>query len=174
MQAAAAFDLVKVDNPLAMPVHEARHHRGETVYRLPQVDVAISQRDRDQLGAMFRRRQIGKALLVAGRLYQTTFELAHGLRGRSSGDLREHVDGGRLPSTGTTDAQMKASDQLAAWNARLGDDKALAEAFLIHKRSIREIADASRLMMPGKASTTFHGHLMRRVLARLSKAMGLA
>jgi len=169
----AAIDTVKVDNPLAMPVHEARHRRGETIYRPAQVEVAISQRDRDQIGAMYRRRQIGKALLQAGRLYQTTYETAHGLRGRSPSDLREHVDGGGLPMTGTTDAQMKASDDLDEWNARLGDDRAVAEAFLIHKRSIREIADASTLMMPGKASTTFHGHLVRRVLARLAKAMGL-
>jgi hypothetical protein len=174
LMALATFSTVAVDNPFAMPVHETRHRRGETIYRMPQVEVAISQRDRDQLGAMYRRRQIGKASLNAGRLYQTTYETAHGLRGRSPGDLREFVDGGRLPSTGTTDAQMRASDRLVFWDAHLGTDAELIVAFLIHKCSTREIADSSTTMMPGKASTTFHGWLIRRILARLAKAMGLA
>lgn len=165
---------VNVDNPLALPVHEVRHIRGETVYRPSQVEVTVSQRDHDQLAAMYRRRQIGKSALQAGHLYQTTWETAHGLKGRSPSDLREYVDGGRLPRTGTTDAQMRASDRLETWNAALGYDAAIAVAFLIYKRSVRDIADESRLMMPSKASTIFHGHLIRRILARLAHVMALA
>jgi hypothetical protein len=171
MQAAT----VMVDNPLAMPVHEVRHRRGETVYRMPQVAVAMGQRDHDQLDAMYRRRQIGRALLMAGHLYQTTWETAHGLTGRSSSDLREHVDGGGLPIAGTTDERMRASDRLDGWNRRLGEeDTAIAKAYLIDKLTARQIADRSRRMMPGKAATTYYGHRVRSILWRLAEMMGYA
>lgn len=173
MQIATNVASVKVPDPSAFRVPDAPHARGVTSYAHPVVRRTVNLRD-DPLGLMHARKQIGPALYRAGREYQATREAMGIGTGRSSSDLREHVDGGQIASDGITDRQVIAAKKIEALRRRLGEDGyRLIEAVLIDKRSIREIADASP-MMSGKAATTFYGHLFRRQLAVLAKAWGFA
>lgn len=151
----------------------ARHRQGVTTFYEPRVAAVRTLRD-DPLGLMHSRKQVGEAQYAAGRRYQATRE-AQGIgRSRSPGDIREHVDGGRIASDGITDDMVVAGKRIAAWRSRIGDDGYwLLEAVLIEKRSIREYADASP-MMSGKAATTFYGHRFRECLSTLAKLMGLS
>lgn len=170
MQAATAT--VMVSNPLRERVPQLRVIEGETTYVEDRVRVARALRD-DPLGQMHQRKQIGEAQYQAGREFQRTWEAA-GSPLRSSGDIREHVDGGKGASDGITDTRMAAGKKLALWRSILGrDGYSLVESVLIDKRNIREVADTGA-MMPGKAATTFTGHLFRRQLSALAKAMGLS
>lgn len=162
-----------VENPLRERLPQMRERGGEIVHIPDRIRVERSLRD-DPLGQMHSRKQIGEAQYHAGRRFQETWEAA-GKSLRSSGDIREHVDGGQIASDGITDKRMKAGKILAEWRSALGRDAyAFLEAVLIDKRTIRDIADTSRLMMPGKASTTFHGHLFKRHLSLLAKHTGHA
>lgn len=181
MQAAA--QTVMVPNPLREIVPQLRVIERELTYVEDKVRVEVSYRD-DPLGQMFRRGQLGdlnkpseeskaRAMLEAGRKFQSTWEAA-GSPLRSSGDIREHVDGGKGASDGITDARMAAGKLLAEWRRLLG--KAgydLVQAILIDKRTIREVADSGS-MMPGKAATTYYGHAFRHQLSALAKAMGFS
>lgn len=160
---------IMVPNPLRERVPRLRAIDGELTYVEDKVRAARALRD-DPLGQMHQRRQIGEAQYQAGRRFQATWEAA-GTPLRSSGDIREHVDGGRGASDGITDQRMAAGKSLAAWRSLLGHDYALVQAVLIDKRTIREVSDTGA-MMPGKAATTFTGHLFRRQLSLLAKAMG--
>lgn len=171
MQVAA--HTMMVPNPLRERVPQLRVIERELTYVEDKVRTERALRD-DPLGQMHQRRQIGESQYAAGRRFQATWEAA-GTPLRSSGDIREHVDGGRGASDGITDARMAAGKELASWRSAIGDDGyKFLQAVLIDKRSIREVADASRLMMPGPKSTVFHGQLFRRLLSLLAKATGHA
>lgn len=173
MQVAAAIPTTMVPNPYRHHLPDLRVIEGELTYIEPKERVARALRD-DPLGQMHQRRQIGESQYAAGRRFQATWEAA-GTPLRSSGDIREHVDGGRGASDGITDARMAAGKELASWRREIGEDGyKFLQAVLIDKRSIREVADASRMMMPGPKSTVFHGQLFRRILSLLAKATGLA
>lgn len=170
MQATATM---LVENPLRERLPQMHERGGEIVHIPDRIRVERSLRD-DPLGQMHSRRQIGEAQYHAGRKFQETWEAA-GKSLRSSGDIREHVDGGQIASDGITDRRMKAAKLLALWRAELGPDVyATLVALLIVKMNTRQIADGSKHMMPGKASTTFHGHLVRRYLSLLAKHTGHA
>lgn len=163
---------IKVTDPMAFLVPDVQHNAGVTTYREPRISARVALRD-DPLGQMYARKQIGASLYRAGRTYQAAREAMGIGSGRSPSDLREHVDGGQIATDGITDAKVAAAKRIAAWRLLLGEDGyRLVEAVLIDKRSIRQVADASR-MMSGKAATTFYGHLFRRQLSALAKAMGL-
>ena len=154
-------------------ISASRHKDGVTSFREPLVQATRALRD-DPLGLMHARKQIGEAQYRAGREWQRTHEAAGVGRLRSSGDIREHVDGGQIASDGITDHQRQAIARLAAWDRALGAQGArLVAAVLADKRSIRDIADNSGLM-PGKAATTFMGHRFRECLSTLAKMMGYA
>ena len=149
----------------------SRHKDGVTSFREPLVQATRALRD-DPLGQMHARRQIGEAQYRAGREWQRVHEQAGVGRLRSSGDIREPVDGGQIANDGITDMQLAAMKKLAAWERRLGTaGNRIVVAVLAHKRSIRDVADTSGLM-PGKAATTFMGHRFRECLSTLAKAMG--
>ena len=169
MQAATATATMYVPNPLRERIPQLRVLERELTYIEDRIKVGRALRD-DPLGQMHQRKQIGEAQYQAGRKFQSTWEAA-GTPLRSSGNIIEHVDGGRGASDGITDARMAAGKSLALWRKILGHEYALVEAVLIDKRSIRELADTGS-MMPGKAATTFTGHLFRRQLTVLAKAMG--
>jgi len=165
MQAATMY----VENPLRERVPQLRMVRGELRHDPDKRRVERALRD-DPLGQMHQRRQIGEAQYRAGREFQRTWEAA-GTPLRSPGNIIEHVDGGRGASDGITDQRMAAGKDLAAWRRLLGHEYSLVEAVLIDKRTIRDVADTGN-RMPGKAATTFTGHLFRRQLDVLAKAMG--
>lgn len=166
----AAAHTIMVPNPLRERVPQLRVIERELTYVEDKVRTERALRD-DPLGQMHQRRQIGESQYAAGRRFQATWEAA-GTPLRSPGDIREHVDGGRGASDGITDQRMAAGKELASWRSILGrDGYSLVEAVLIDKHTIREIADAGA-MVPGKAATTFMGHLFRRQLSALAKAMG--
>lgn len=170
MQAQTAIATTMVPNPLRERVPQLRTIDRELAYVEDRVRTGRALRD-DPLGQMHQRRQIGESQYAAGREFQRAWEAA-GSPLRSSGDIREHVDGGRGASDGITDARMAAGKLLAEWRRILGrDGYSLVERVLIDKHTIRQIADAGS-MMPGKAATTFMGHLFRRHLSLLAKAMG--
>jgi hypothetical protein len=170
MQPATNLATTMVPNPHRELVPRLRVIDRELTYVEDRIRTERALRD-DPLGQMHHRRQIGEAQYQAGRKFQATWEAA-GTPLRSPGNIIEHVDGGRGASDGITDKRVAAGKDLARWRSLLGHDYALVEAVLIDKRSIRELADASRLMMPGPKSTVFHGHLFRRQLTALAKAMG--
>lgn len=170
MQAQTAIATTMVPNPLRERVPQLRTIDRELAYVEDRVRTERALRD-DPLGQMHQRRQIGESQYAAGREFQRAWEAA-GSPLRSSGDIREHVDGGQIAADGITDARMAAGKLLASWRSLLGrDGYKLVEAVLIDKHTIRQIADAGS-MMPGKAATTFMGHLFRRQLSLLAKAMG--
>lgn len=164
----AATSTVMVPNPLRERVPQLRVIERELTYVEDRVRVDRALRD-DPLGQMHQRRQIGDAQYQAGRKFQSTWEAA-GTPLRSSGNIIEHVDGGRGASDGITDQRMAAGKLLAYFRSELGEaDYKFLEAVLIDKATIRQVADASRLMMPGPKSTVFHGQLFRRILSLLAK-----
>jgi hypothetical protein len=170
MQAATAT--VMVPNPLRERVPQLRVIERELTYVEDRVRTARALRD-DPLGQMHQRRQIGDAQYQAGRKFQSTWEAA-GTPLRSSGNIIEHVDGGRTASDGITDKRIVAAKLLDAWRILLGrDGYHLVEAVLINKRTVRDVADTGA-MMPGKAATTYYGHSFRRQLLELDKAMGFS
>lgn len=152
--------------------HATEHKKGVTSFEEPLV-MATRRTAGDTLGFMFSRRQIGRAQYEAGRKYQRTRE-AQGIgRGRSPSELHEYVDGGKGPQDGLTDARKKATSDLAAWRRLLGSDGyEIVEAVLIEGHSIQEVADSGTSMMPGKAATKAMGHVFRRQLSVLARAMG--
>lgn len=159
-----------VENPLRERLPQLRVVRGETRYTEDRVKVGRALRD-DPLGWMHHHRQIGESQYRAGREFQATWEAA-GTPLASSGDIREYVDGGRGASDGITDARMRAGKALARYRALLGRDYDIVVAVLVNKQTVRQVADASRLMMPCAKSTVFHGQLFRRMLSRLAEDMG--
>lgn len=170
MQAAA--QTVMVPNPLRERVPQLRVIERELTYVEDRVRTERALRD-DPLGQMHQRRQIGESQYAAGREFQRAWEAA-GTPLRSSGDIREHVDGGKGASDGITDQRMAAGKLLAQWRIILGrDGYALVQSVLIDKHTIREVADAGS-MMPGKAATTYYGHAFRQQLSALARAMGFA
>ena len=165
-----AVPTILVPNPLREIVPRLRVIDRELTYVEDRICAERATRD-DPLGKMHQHRQIGESQYQAGRRFQATWETA-GTPLRSSGDIREHVDGGRGATDGITDARMAAGKDLAHWRSVLGrDGYSLVQAVLIDRHTIRQIADAGN-MMPGKAATTFTGHLFRRQLSLLAKAMG--
>ena len=172
MQVARSEVRASVPNPHGVRVPDLEERRGELVYIEQRITATRSLRD-DPLGQMHSRKQIGPAQYRAGREYQATREDQGIGRGRSSSELREHVDGGQIASDGVTEAKQKAARKVDRWKTLLGSDWWVVEAVLIDKRTIRQIADASDLMS-GKAATTFYGHLFRRQLTMLARDMGFA
>ena len=173
MQSSAALAIATVPNPHAMRKPFASHARGVTTYTEPkEARLKVVRSQSDVLGLMYDRRQIGDILEKTGREFQRIHEAA-GDHMRSSGDLREWVDGGRPPRDGVTDNQVKAMKLIIAWKRLLGEGGYdLLHAVLINNFSIRYYADHTLDMMPGKAATTFYGHSFRAHLTRLAKAMG--
>ena len=171
MQAATA--LATVPNPDATRKPFAAHYRGVTTYKEPkEATVKVDRAKNDVVGLMYDRKQIGDVLLKTAREFQKVHEAA-GDHQRSSGDLREWVDGGRPPRDGVTDNQVKAMKLIIGWERMLGTDGYnLLCSVLLGNQTIRYVADHSRQMMPGPRSTVFHGHLFKRHLSQLGKAMG--
>ena len=172
MQSAA---LAIVPNPefVPRPAYEnVRHFQGVTTFKpQPEATVKRERSQSDVLGLMYDRRQIGDILEKTGREFQKVHEAA-GDKMRSSGDLREWVDGGRPPRDGVTDNQVRAMKLIIGWQRMLGvDGYQLLVSVLIDNHSIRYVADHGPAM-PSKAATTFTGHLFRSHLTRLAKAMG--
>lgn len=162
------MDTMAVPNPHGLTVPDLRRVRGELAYYEDRVTVGRQLRD-DPLGQMHARRQIGAAQYRAGREYQATFEAAGVGRMRSSGDIREHVDGGQIASDGMTDHQLAAAKRLARWRYRLGRRlAAIVDAVLIDKRTLREVSDAGRAM-PGKRATRDIGVEFRRALSIIAR-----
>jgi hypothetical protein len=143
MQTAASIATTMVPNPLRERVPQLRVIERELTYVEDRIRTERALRD-DPLGQMHQRKQIGEAQYQAGRRFQQTWEAA-GTPLRSSGNIIEHVDGGRTASDGITDKRMAAAKLLDAWRQSLGEsDYRFLQAVLIDKRSIREVADASR------------------------------
>lgn len=177
------MDTIAVPNPHRELVPRLRHSRPsesgarELTYHEDRVTVQRSTRG-DLIGFMHSRGQLGEGTwgdvrYVAARRYQGAAETLAGGQ-RSSGDIRERVDGGHIASDGLTDARRDAARYLARWRARLGADGAsLVDAVLIKGMTLRTIGDSGRAMMPGKAATTFLGHRLRECLTTLAKDMGL-
>ena len=167
------MDTMAVPNPHGLTVPDLRRVRGELAYYEDRVTVCRQLRD-DPLGQMHARRQIGAAQYRAGREYQATFEAAGVGRMRSSGDIREHVDGGQIASDGMTDHQLAAAKRLARWRYKLGQEgAALVDDVLIGKQTLRQIADGGQ-RMPSKAEAVFLGHRFRECLTTLARDMGFA
>ena len=171
----AAHALATVPNPDATRRPWASHSRGVTTYKEPkEATVKVERARNDVVGLMYDRRQIGDVLLKTAREFQKVHEAA-GDHQRSSGDLREWVDGGRPPRDGVTDNQVKAMKLIIGWERKLGEKGyALLVEVLLNNRTIRHVADHSRDMMPSRMSTVVHGHMFKQHLATLSKAMGYA
>ena len=172
--------LATVPNPVATRKPFASHLRGVTTYKEPkEATVKVERSQSDVIGRMYDRRQIGEELFKAARLFQKTHEAADAPL-RSSGDIREYVDGGMGPQIPITDNRQRAAKLLGEWRNLLGEvGFGFVEAVVIglpgrDPMTIREYADLSRTMMPGPRSTVFHGHLFRCHLVRLAKAMGYA
>ena len=176
MQSAAAIATMMVPDAGANwrqhRMDAMRHVRGVTKFHEPmEKERRVRALRDDPLGLMHHRKQIGESQYRAAREFQSTWERA-GTPLRSPGDIREFVDGGRGASDGITDVRMAAGKKLAQWRSMLGrEGYQIVEAVLIDKTTIREVADAGA-MMPSKAATTFYGHLFRRQLTALAKAMG--
>jgi hypothetical protein len=166
---------VMVPNPDAKalpPAELVRHFQGVTTFKPPpEAKVKVRRAQSDGVGLMYDRRQISEAQYLAARQFQKLSEMV-GRPLRSSGDIREYVDGGYGPFDGLTARRVAAARALEVYARILGKDGySLVQAVLIDKRTIREVSDSGS-MMPGKAATTFTGHLFRRQLSLLAKAMG--
>lgn len=166
---------IMVPNPSVVrraATESVTHHQGVTTFKPPPEEkVKVQRAQSDVVGHMYDRRQIGEVLYAAARKFQETWERS-GAPFRSSGDMREFVDGGRGPSDGITDPRQKAMKAMIGYSHLLGvDGFVIVRKVLIDQLTIRQIADEG-FAMPGKAATTFTGHLFRRQLSLLAKAMG--
>lgn len=169
----ATMAIVPNPNVVRRPASEAvTHYQGITTYKPPpEATIKVERHKSDVVGHMYDRRQITEVMYMAARKFQKTWESSEAPY-RSVSDLREFVDGGRGVADGVTDSRLDAGKTLIAWSELLGvDGFVLVRRVLIDKHTIRQIADAGA-MMPGKAATTFMGHLFRRQLTVLAKAMG--
>lgn len=182
MQTASRIETVKVANPLAVrraAYEDVRHNRGVTTYKpAPESTVKVERSKTDVVDHMYDRRQISEEAFRAAREFQKTHEAADASI-RSSGDIREFVDGGLGPQIPISDARQRAAKSIGEWRQLLGE---VGYSFVVSvcvglpgrgPMTIREYADQANLM-PSKAATTFYGHLFRSHLARLAKAMGYA
>lgn len=178
MQAAQTVQTVAtimVPNPSVVrraASEDVTHFQGVTTFKPPPEEkVKVQRAQSDVVGLMYDRRQISEARYAAARRFQETWEKA-GAPFRSPGDIREFVDGGRGPTDGITDARQKAMRALMGYKALLGQEGlGIVVSVLIDKRTIRDVADRG-FMMPGKAATTYYGHLFQNQLSLLAKAMG--
>ena len=171
MQSAAALATGYVINPYRVKVPELRVIRGELAYHEDRIPVAISYRD-DPIGHMHRRKMIDDVRFRAARHYQETSEALGIGTGRSPSDLREWVDGGRMPANGVTDRQRAAALQIVHWRRLVGEaGYAVLEAVLIKKLRLREIPITDN-RSPGKLST-LAGRELRRALDIIAKDIRL-
>lgn len=174
MQTATAMATTYVPNPHRERVPQLRVIRGELSYIEDRIKVEVTYRD-DPIGQMFRRGQLGKdgrILLQTAREYQDVTERLGIGKGRSPSDLREWVDGGRLPASGVTDMQREASAQRAHWRKLVGGQAfVVLESLLIHKTRLRE-AEVNHDRGMGKRAT-LAGRMVRTALALIAKDIGL-
>jgi hypothetical protein len=167
------MEVALVPNPLRERLPQLRVVRGELAYHEDRITVPVSYRD-DPIGHMHRRGMLDGVRFRAARHYQATRE-AQGIgTGRSPSDLREWVDGGRLPASGVTDKQRNAAMQIILWRKLVGEaGYAMLEAVLIHKRRLRETELVGDGRSPGKIST-LAGRVLRTALMRIARDMDLA
>lgn len=163
---------IMVPNPLRERVPQLRLVRKELTYIEDRIPAQVTYRD-DPIGHMHRRKMLDAVLFRAARAYQATTEAAGIGAGRSPSDLREWVDGGRMPADGVTDRQREAFIRKARWRKLVGEDAyGVLEAVLIDKRRLREVPVAVD-RAPGKIST-IAGRMLRTALAIIAKDMKLA
>jgi hypothetical protein len=167
-----ALKVPAYDDPRAL--RAIWHHRGVTTYRQPTIHREVAYRD-DPIGQMYKRRQLGpngRILLQAARHYQAVTERLGIGKGRSPSDLREWVDGGRLPASGVTDIQKDAATQRAHWRKLVGMQAyRVLEAVLIDKHRLRK-AEVNHDRGMGKRAT-LAGRMIRTGLAAIAKDIGL-
>jgi hypothetical protein len=183
MQTAAALDMEVFPDPEALvipeyndekPLRQIWYDRGVTTFKRQTIYREVTYRD-DPIGQMFKRKQLGKdgrILLQAARHYQTVTERLGIGKGRSPSDIREWVDGGRLPASGVTDIQKDAAAQRAHWRKLIGYPAfVVLEAVLIEKARLRE-AEVNHDRGMGKRAT-LAGRMIRYALSTIAKDIGL-
>ncbi len=172
-------DLATVPNPDAKRKPWASHGRGVTTYTEPkEASVKLNRAQSDVVGHMYDRRQLGPdrdILLKAARQFQRCHEAA-GYCLRSSGDIREYVDGGLGPQVPLTDARQKAVKQFADWRIVIVDvwgitgwrilNAVLVDQDTILRASLRFHQDSSQ------ATVKFTTRIFRECLQTLAKTMG--
>ncbi|MFA6047152.1 MAG: hypothetical protein WC718_19375 [Phycisphaerales bacterium] len=170
MQTAVATTYVP--NPHRERVPQLRLIRGELTYVEDRIKVDVTYRD-DPIGHMHRRKMLDDVRFRAARKYQETREAMGIGTGRSPSDLREWVDGGRMPANGVTDRQRAAAMQIILWRKLIGEQAyGVLESVLIDKCRLREVPtpfDRS----PGKIST-LAGRVLREALMRIARDLKLA
>lgn len=180
---ATEIDIVRVK--VADPDPDAGYRRREAMtvkhgvisFREPLVPAVVTLRD-DPLGHMYHRgrdgTRLGRAQYEAGLKWQRVYEAAGIGKLRSSGNIREPVDGGGIAHSGATDRQMQAHKLLARYRGILGAQGAIiVEDVLAEKRTLREVAQA-RYGGVESATIKYVGRRFRECLSTLAKDMGLS
>lgn len=122
--------LAVVDDPYGVP--------GE------KIEVTRSIRD-DMLGFLFSRKDIDEAQMAAGRRYQRYAERAQIGNVRAIDPTREAVDGGFIPESSLTDAQIAATRELTEAARVLGRRaETIIRRVILHGDRFRDIAASGR------------------------------
>jgi hypothetical protein len=162
--------LVEVPNPLRIRVPDLKRVGVEFRYVEDRISAPRTLRD-DQLGRLHHRRQVSEAQYAAGRHWQRLFDQAAIGRIRSSGDLRDPVDGSPRYPDPLTDRQQQAMKALGQLDGLLGElGSAVVRAILAENMNYTQVArqwgDGSR------ASTEHIGWLFRWYMSRLAARLG--
>ena len=164
------LDTIEVDNPHRIRVPDLKRVRGELRYD-PQT-VLATRTTRDQLSRMHKHRHISDVQYRAGREFQRNSEAASRQQ-RSSGDIQERVDGGRVASDGITDRMQRAARQDGDWQILLGaTGYKLVYGVAINGWSV-EFAARECYGVASSSNRKYASRRLRECLDTLAESMGL-
>jgi hypothetical protein len=115
---------------------------GERIQVDGKISVVRSLRD-DPLGHLRDRGRVDDAQLLAGRAYQTLYEIAEISSIKAMDTTKEPVDGGNMVPSPFSDAKLGAVKDLIALDKQLGRIGArLCRDILIERKFLRQIAES--------------------------------
>lgn len=151
-----------------------RNERGEIAYHEPKLTVVRTLRD-DPLARLHDRAQITDIQYHAGRLWQALYEDSQGAGGlRSSGDIKEHVDGSPPLAGPITDKRQKATKRIIQLDHALGGFGAMmVRDVLVSGRTMAKVSLAHGMIANDK-TLLYLGRRFRECLDTLAGELGLA
>lgn len=165
-----AVAVMDIADPLAFR-DTTTNKRREIVYHEPKLAVVRSLRD-DPLARLHHHHQITDAQYAAGRRWQALYEDSQVGKMRSSGDLKEPVDGSRAIAEPLTDRQRKAAKRIAEIDRALGQDgSALVRDVLAEGLDFAAVCHR-RALLDTEGNRKYCGRRFRECLDTMGKMLG--
>lgn len=164
---------ISVPNPHRIKLPDLKVVRTELRHDEDRITVTRNLRD-DPLARLHSRGQIGEPEFRAGREWQELFEESQIGRIGSSGDLKEPVDGTRLPREPITDRQQRAAARIRLLDIALGKVGAIYVRDILGDGLTLAQMSERHGMIANKRELERLGYRFRECLKTLARELGFA